>query len=126
MKELLEFFNDYYDPYNPEFKHNKLVATYTYILQYTNSIDKILRIIELADKLHMNRYGRMIYTETYVHYKEDFIPLRMINYIIETQDLDIILESPYINAQYYEKPNLDYFSESDLHCLDQAIKIICN
>lgn len=96
----------------------------------------VLKILYQADKLHLQKYGRLICGDDYVAMKHGPVPsctydllkeARMFNSMPEfhpaPEDIEIQDEHRVVPLR---DPNMDLFSESDIECLRESIKIYGN
>ncbi|WP_228283970.1 Panacea domain-containing protein [Acinetobacter terrae] len=99
-----------------------------------NNMYNVLKVFYLADKLHMDRYGRFIFEDKYAALPKGPVPSRaydLMKNIKTGQPLPHGLTSPiHLESNYNvladRKANLDYFSGSDLICIDEVINISKN
>ncbi|MDM8558842.1 Panacea domain-containing protein [Candidatus Parabeggiatoa sp. HSG14] len=83
-----------------------------------------------ADKLHLEKYGRFICGDNYVAMKHGPVPSSTYDLLKivrdETLKDNLTHRAFTVQDKFLVKPlrtaNLDYFSESDLECLDNTIK----
>lgn len=117
------------------FKFDEDIALQTVLYIYnrvTNpTFHKISKIIYFADRLHLEKYGRFICGDSYVAMKHGPVPsgiYDILKDICRNADLPIVkkakglLEIKDYNVKSLEDADLDYFSESDILCLNKAIK----
>ena len=92
----------------------------------------VAKILFYADKMHLNKYGRLILGDTYV--KMDYGPvpsgvldlLRKNGYMLGPDHVDMANAAfdvdndghPSVNP--LRQPDLDYFSKSDIECLEAS------
>lgn len=93
----------------------------------------LLKILFYADKFHLQKYGRPVFGDTYrkmsygpvgsiaydILKKNDFLPGNILKKINDSLTVKKEEGIPAVFAQ--RDPDLDYFSESDLECLREAI-----
>lgn len=114
------------------FNEKKAINSLLYVLKDVDNLYNIMKIFYFADKEHLSKYGRFIYGENYIAMSKGQVPSwiydlikavrgdgkRMINEEvkknIEVKDDHIIIKKT--------EPNLDYLSDSEIECLDNAIK----
>ena len=94
----------------------------------------IVKVLFFADKEHLNKYGRPILGDTYIHMDNGPVPsaIRDIvtqNVFLSPQHLQKVKQSLTIQSKenYYKtiairEPNIDYFSKSDIECLESSLK----
>lgn len=108
------------------FNESKAIET---ILYLANRISRsymynICKMLYLADKTCLEKYGRFIFGESYSAMKEGATPSKsydLLKEIAEEYTDDLRVENNAIVA--LRDANLDYLSESDIECLDQTIAI---
>ncbi len=84
----------------------------------------ILKYLYLADKLHLERYGRFISGD--IHYAMKFGPVPSKTYdIIKNVKNGLDLNCGFMVSGFKIEPNrdanIDYLSETDIECLDEII-----
>ncbi len=115
------------------FDAEKALEVILYIAEKTQTptLYYIGKILYFADKAHLQKYGRLICGDSYVAMKLGPVPSStydILKYVRGTSNLiDFIKakESFSINSnhtiQLFRVPDLSYFSESDLECLNNSI-----
>jgi len=119
------------EDYDPD----KSVHTLAYVItKLGGAVDAyiLLKIIYFADKQHLNRYGRFLFGDTYVAMKAGPVPSGAYDAVKIARggsawcrphplakELLAVNEN---NVCALAKPDLDFFSESDLECLNEAIE----
>jgi len=119
------------EDYDPD----KSVHTLAYVItKLGGAVDVyiLLKIIYFADKRHLNRYGRFLFGDTYVAMKAGPVPSGAYDAVKIARggsawcrphplakELLAVNEN---NVCALAKPDLDFFSESDLECLNEAIE----
>ncbi len=117
------------------FKAEKSVEAILYIGQNVKqaTFHHISKIMYFADKKHLEKYGRFICGDTYVAMKHGPVPSGTYDILKIVRDngfaplIEInAAKKAFIVDNFLVKPlrfaRQDYFSESDLECLDNAIK----
>ena len=123
---------------HPKFKvsYSKAIESIVWLANQNPDIDiyHIIKVIFFADKDHLNKYGRPIHGDTYIHMDNGPVPsaIRDIvtqnvflspNHLEEIQDsLEIKSRKEYYKTSAKRPPNLDYFSKSDIECLGSSLK----
>lgn len=116
-----------YDP-------DKAVHSLAYLITRLGGVADLyvlLKILFFADKLHLERYGRFMFGETYVAMKAGPVPSGAYDAIKQARG-DGELSRPHPLADDFiavegndvyalRNPDLDYLSASNLECLDEAI-----
>ena len=122
----------------PKFKvsYSKAIESIVWLANQSPYIDiyHIVKVLFFADKDHLNKYGRPILGDTYIHMDNGPVPsaVRDIvtqNLFLSPKHLQEIQDSLEIKSRkdYYQisakrPPNLDYFSKSDLECLVSSLE----
>lgn len=84
----------------------------------------ICKLLYLADKTSLEKYGRFIFGESYYAMKEGPTPSYAYNLLKRATEIpthELKVEGYKVIA--LRKPDLDYLSESDIECLDQIIDV---
>lgn len=92
----------------------------------------VLKILYHADKLHLQRYGRLICGDDYVAMKHGPVPsgtydllkqARMFNSMPELHPApeDLEIQGGYTVVPL-KGPDMDFFSDSDVECLNESIQ----
>ena len=100
------------------------------IVQEKTNMYNVLKAIYLADKEHMENYGRFILNEDYEAWKKGPVPLKSYHVIKTAQrqekapdyiDSPFSMSGNYVGSEHAGDIDLDLFSISDLECLDKVI-----
>jgi len=107
-----------------EFNKTKAIEAMLYLSQRISESDKygICKLLYLADKCSLEKYGRFIFGESYVAMEQGATPSNAYDLLKNTKDepIDgITVEGNQVIPS--REPNLDYLSESDIKCLDEII-----
>lgn len=92
-----------------------------------NDIYHVLKVIYFANRLHLERYGRLIYGESFTALKHGPVPQGAYDLIKNYRGDAIQDKTEYPVAicgndmKALRKANLDVFSESDIECLNECI-----
>lgn len=117
-------------PFEPE----KALEALLYVAQRTpgNDMYKALKALYVADKLHLARYGRFIYGETYCALPLGPVPQFAYDAArsvvdgrptpVPTELLHAALERFVDRLIPRREPDLGELSKSDVECLDEAIR----
>jgi len=115
----------------------KALELLLYVSRHTRDLFHVLTTIYYADKMHLDRYGRLISGDTYLAMDDGPVPGGVYDLIrfVRGDDNDypfderIIAAHPEAALKASDKeiipsrePNLDYLSESDQACLDKMIE----
>jgi len=116
------------------FDREKTVEVIKYISRHapTPDIYWIGKILYFADKLHLQRYGRLICGDDYVAMKHGPVPSGTYNLLREARqfnDIPAFHPAPgefEIEGQNrvvaLKAPDMDLFSETDIECLKESIR----
>ncbi len=108
-----------------KFKSEKSIEAILYIVQNIKraNIHRISKIIYFADKAHLEKYGRFICGDSYLAMKYGPVPRETCGMLNNTNNEN---KAFCIKKKFWVKAlrtaSTDYFSESDLECLDNSIK----
>ncbi len=109
------------------FKAEKSVEAILYIAQNVKqpTFHRISKIMYFADKVHLEKYGRFICGDSYMAMKHGPVPSGAYD-ILKVARGDGFNNAFIVVDNFKVKPlraaYVDYFSESDLECLDESIK----
>ena len=109
-----------------DFDKPKAIETILYVANRMSRSDKynICKMLYLADKACLEKYGRFIFGESYSAMREGATPSKSYDLLkaIKGEDCEELrLEGNAVIP--LRDANLDYLSESDIECLNQAIII---
>lgn len=107
-----------------DFDEAKAIETMLYVAKRISRSDKykICKMLYLADKTSLAKYGRFIFGESYSAMQQGATPSRsydILKRIAKESSDDLCVEGNAVAAQ--RDANLDYLSESDIECLDLTI-----
>lgn len=122
-----------------EFKLDKGIEAVLYIAQNVDepTFHRISKIIYFADRKHLEKYGRFICGDSYVAMKHGPVPSEIYDILKAVRGDTVSSFKPYeapekaksafsVQEQYEVKQlreaSLDFFSESDLECLNYSIE----
>jgi uncharacterized phage-associated protein len=122
-----------------EFNLDKGIEAILYIAQKVDdpTFHRISKIMYFADRKHLEKYGRFICGDSYVAMKHGPVPSEIYD-ILKAVRADTVLslkpyeaakkvqsafsvQEPY-EVKHLRESNLDFFSESDLECLNYSIE----
>lgn len=115
----------------PVFDAKKAVEVLLYITIRSPNMYNALKVLYFADKEHLVKYGRLICGDSYVAMSKGPVPsgtYDLVKYIREGSILgfDNPAEGAFEVDGFYIHPlrevDKDYLSESDIECLDEAIR----
>ncbi|MBR1604654.1 MAG: SocA family protein [Alphaproteobacteria bacterium] len=123
---------------NIAFKVNpdKALEAIVYIAHKLGCVDKyhVVKTMFFADKEHLNRYARPILGDTYIRMRNGPVPSYVLDIINLKEDkisFDVFVKAKAALEVGSDKkqtitarrePDLSFFSDTDLECLDNAIK----
>lgn len=111
----------------------KILEAFAYIAARApkNNLYNVLKVFYLADKAHMERYGRFIFEDRYAAMDKGPVPsvaYDLIKAIRTNAQLPYSLTAP-IQIQSHHKVTAlrdadeDLFSNSDIECIDEILKL---
>lgn len=117
-----------------KFDLQKAIEVLLYITEKVNNTYNALKVLYFADKSHLSKYGRLICGDVYIAMEHGPVPSNMYDIVKQVrgdsfyefdteEDIENLFE---ISNRYIikskRKANSEYLSESDIECLDEAIK----
>ncbi|WP_417438873.1 Panacea domain-containing protein [Idiomarina sp.] len=114
---------------------SRILEAFAYIAErapaHKKNMYNVLKVFYLADKLHMERYGRFIFDESYSAMEKGPVPSTaydLIKNIGKGKELPFSVESPVKLGSNYivtakRQADEDLFSGSDLLCMDEVIQL---
>lgn len=119
----------------PQFKFDERVAVETilYILSKTKdpTFHHISKLLYFADLCHLKRYGRFICGDRYIAMQNGPVPSGVYDMLKDQRDSLEYLRFPIAEQAFrlvgnytvkaLRQPDLDWLSESEIECLDEAI-----
>lgn len=114
---------------------SRILEAFAYIAERAparkDNMYNVLKVFYLADKLHMERYGRFIFNDNYSAMRKGPVPAiayDLIKDIKSGQKLPLELDAPVkVGPRYQVQPlrsaDEDLFSGSDLLCIDEIIEL---
>lgn len=118
-----------------KFDVEKTIEVLLYITGQVQNTYNALKVLYFADKDHLARYGRLICGDSYVAMKHGPVPSGAYDIVkVARGESGYWPELPlqeWFNVDGHDiqpqrDPNLDFLSESDIECLDIAIKAYGN
>lgn len=121
---------------NEKFHIEKAVAAISYLVSSTGeTMYPVLKMLYLADKLHLEKYGRFIVGDHYVAMEKGPVPsvtYDMLKYVrgdrrffddgqLAKAAFDLDKQSHRFTIKL--DPNVDALSESDIECLDEVVRL---
>lgn len=119
----------------PHFDPDKAVAALGFLIEKTGeTLYPLMKMLYLADKMHLSRYGRFIAGEEYVAMKKGPVPSHTYNLVkILRGDRQAIPGMPNM-ASYFiygpdheitilSAPDYDELSDSDIECLEEIARV---
>jgi len=112
-----------------QFNEQKAIEVIIYLASRIKNPDiySICKLLYLADKTNLEKYGRFIFGDTYSAMEKGATPSNAYNLLKEKppSTRDSFSVSAY-NVSVLREPNLEYLSKSDLESLDEIINIYEN
>lgn len=113
-------------PIHFEYNPQKAIETLIYIAKRIDNphYEDVLKLVYLADKTHLEKYGRFIYGETYCVMQRGAVPSHLYDLIKDAKThggYDFKIENYQIKSDRDAERNI--FSESDTECLEQIVTI---
>lgn len=114
---------------------SRILEAFAYIVERApvqkRNMYNVLKVFYLADKLHMERYGRFIFDESYSAMARGPVPSTaydLIKAIRYGNELPFLIESPVTLGSNHivtaiRPADEDLFSGSDLLCMDEVINL---
>ena len=119
-----------------EFQPEKSLAVTSYLAARSGeTMYTILKMVYVADRLHLERYGRPITGDRFAAMKEGACPSRIYdsmkvlrgekntNYLPESEKY-LEVDATTFDVSLKDMPSLDVLSASDIECLDEVISIL--
>jgi len=112
-----------------EFDETKAIETILYVAKRISRSSKynICKMLYLADKASLEKYGRFIFGESYSAMQQGATPSQsydLLKEIAKESTDDLCVDGNAVIA--LRDANLDYLSESDIECLEQTIAMYDN
>lgn len=91
----------------------------------------ISKLLYFADRMHLERYGRLICGDRYIAMKNGPVPSRVYDMLKDAQRGILYLSYPDAEGAFavegyrvkaLRSPDMDMFSDSDLECLDESLR----
>ena len=111
---------------------DKAVEVLLYVVKRVPDMYKALKVVYFADKLHLDRYGCLMYGDTYIAFSHgpapsagyDMLKADPPNFLCEAA-ISARANFEHVgvnNRKALRDPDMDLLSESDVQCLDEAIQ----
>ena len=113
-----------------EFDKQKAIEVMLYLVKRVNdpTLLVVMKLFYLADKTSLERYGRFIAGDTYCAIEKGPVPSNLYDLLKTGRETDIngfrVVNGR--NIKPLRDANLDYLSDSDIACLNQAIALYGN
>jgi len=107
-----------------EFDRTKAIEAILYLANKIPNPGKyiICKLLYLADKCSLEKYGRFIFGETYCAMERGATPSNAYDLLKEAAETNVDgISVKGTRVIPLRKPNLDYLSDSDIECLEQII-----
>lgn len=118
-----------------EFRPEKALAVAAYLASRTGeTMYTILKMVYLADRCHLERYGRPITGDDFIAMKQGACPSKIYdsmkvlrgearkNYLPESEKY-LEVDSETHDVAVKDMPSMEVLSASDLECLDEVVSI---
>lgn len=109
-----------------QFNRAKAIETILYLAHRISDPDiyGICKLLYFADKTHLEKYGRFIFGDTYCAMEKGATPSNTYDLLkeISHRPLDSF-EVIGHQVKALREPDLEYFSDSDIECLNQVIEV---
>lgn len=120
---------------NLRFDSEKAIETIVYLAERAPIADiyHIGKIVYFADRIHLDNYGRELFGDQYNALKDGPVPSKTYDLIKDVRDTRHSANYDHasssfsvsgFNVRALREPDLDLFSDSDLECLDEAIRMV--
>ena len=109
----------------------KINEAILYVSEQVPNMYNLLKVLYFADKIHLSKYGRFIINDDHKALPKGPVPSFAYDLIKEWRgdgDFRIISidqsfnVTPHHQIKAQRTPDMDYFSESDVECLNEAIE----
>jgi len=117
------------------FDYDKAIEIIVWLANRRPGIDiyHVAKVVYFAEKLHLNRYARPIVGDTYINMDygqvpsgiRDLItdnPLLSPDHLQKVADSFVVQKSPHPSLKSLREPNMDYFSGTDIQCLEESLR----
>jgi len=121
-----------------EFEPDRALAATAYLAQQSGeTMYTILKMVYVADRMHLEKYGRPITGDTFFALKEGACPSKIYdsmkairgdggtNYLPGSEKL-LRVDAQTFDVEIRGMPDMDALSESDVECLNETIDILKN
>jgi len=111
------------------FNRKKAIEAILYLATHIPDADVygICKLLYLADKTRLEKYGAFVFGETYYALKEGATPSNAYDLLKEAARKPIDgLEIQGVQVVALRASNLEYLSDADIECLDLTIKLFGN
>lgn len=112
------------------FDSRKAVSAVSYLAEHTgDTLYILMKMMYLADKVHLDRYGRFISGDWYVAMKKGPVPSQTYDLLTKlrdgTSDNKAAAEQLRVSSDHHlqaiDRSDYDELSESDIECLDEIL-----
>ena len=123
-------------PVQFEFQPEKSLAVATYLASRSGeTMYTILKMVYVADRFHLERYGRPITGDRFIAMKEGACPSKIYdsmkvlrgecntNYLPDSEKY-LAVDPTTHDVSVKDLPSIDVLSASDIECLDEVISIL--
>jgi len=115
---------------NPTVNADKAIEVLLYVAARVPNMYHALKVLYFADRLHLERYGRLIYGDSYVAMDKGPVPSAAYDMVKCARGDGFYYLAPEIREALgvrdhillpKREPDPEYLSASDIECLDQAV-----
>jgi len=116
--------------FNPSsFRERKAIELVLYVAKRLRhpTLHSVFKLLYFSDKLHLEKYGRLILNDGYVAMKHGPVPSDLYNMLKSCRSAeegkykDVLQFKDTYNIIPQREANLDFISKSEIECLDNAI-----
>ncbi len=114
---------------------SRILEAFAYIVdkapENKKNMYNILKVFYLADKIHMENYGRFIFNDRYIAMPKGPVPSLAYDLMKDLKTNGKSFQNVESPVTFIEKfklcklrdANIDYFSRTDLECIDKVIEL---
>lgn len=113
------------------FNINKAISSLLYVSKEIHNLYNIMKVFYFADKLHLSKYGRLMFGETYIAMEKGHVPSTIYDIIKFVRgdgtkkfdnELKEVIQVNKNEVKANKQANLDFLSPSEIECLNEAMK----
>lgn len=113
------------------FKYDKAVQALLYVTKRVHNLYHIVKVLYFADKIHLSKYGRLIFGEKYIAMKSGPVPQNIYDmlkfvrgdgkFAFDERLKELVSYESDKNIFANKDADLNYLSETDIECLNKSI-----